>query len=253
MKKKLFACFFFSVIAQAQVASLNEDFTNFPVDQFSNMGGAYGTLPYQNWSASKPYPNAFVTQHSTSGNKYLKAYTLFDAQSPIYFFTPELISVEGNLTFYAGGSGGGSIQVGVIEDKDNLQGFQPLRTVELQDALVKYTLDIPSKTAKYIAFKCLPNGAHQVFGLDNVIFTPKELSTREINKQSVKLALTKDGFLKVMGGQWSLVKLYNAGGSLVLNTKVLDNRINVSALSRGVYFITLENEAGHLFQTKFVK
>lgn len=255
MKKLLSLCSLLGVLMQAQVSDLKENFNDFVTDKQASRGGIYGDLPQKGWSSSLPHPYAYVSKHPFKENKYLKAYSFFSGNVPIYFFTPELTSVEGTLIFYAGGSDGlGSLQVGVIENKENTESFQPIQDFLLEKHLTKYTLEIPKTAGKYIAFKYIPNANHLTFGLDNVTFVPKTLSTQEINKQEeVRINLASNGNLKIYGGNWTKGKIYGANGGLILNTKITQNNLNISSLEKGLYFIHLENENGSTFKTKFIK
>lgn len=254
MSKYLLFCSVLGTWLNAQVGSIDENFNNFPVDQFSSMGGGYGELPYGGWSSDKKHPNAFITEHSTTKNRYLKAYTLFDAQSPIYFFTPELLSVEGKLSFYAGTSGG-SLEVGVVADINDLTGFQSVKSFELGGSLSKFEVDIPSSsTAKFIAFKYQTNGVHKVFGLDNVVFEPKNLSVQDALSADVKMALNPENQrVYFQGDKLRKVEVFDGKGGLVKMEKVRDNSVDVSSLAKGVYFIVMETEEGTVLKSKFIK
>lgn len=116
-------------------------------------------------------------------------------------------------------------------------------------------IEIPSSSDKFIAFKYIPNATHRAFAMDNVIFTPKNLSTSEItNKTTPKFAV--DNFRNQIifaDNNIRSVKIFSANGSLISNEKVVQSQVNISKLNSGVYFIIIEENNGNTTKSKFIK
>lgn len=257
MKKTLLFTLLLGTMAQAQLSSFRENFEGFTVDQV-NVGGAYGNLPQFGWSASQGWPKAQVSQ-TQMGNKYLKAYSFMNEQAqeasePIYFFSPELLSTEGELYFSANTSGG-SLEVGIISDVNDLSTFEKVYEHPTIPRM-RYHVTLPQKTGKYIAFKFIPAGEHRVFGLDLVNFTPKVLSTLEEKTAQNKASILYDRNtqnLVMTTDKVRNIKVYSSMGQLILSKDKPTMNLDVSALSTGMYYATIEKNNGENEAIKFVK
>lgn len=251
MKNILLSCSLLGMFfANAQVASLNENFED--ADTSTNTGfGPYAPLPYNNWTSNATYPKAYIGV--SNNNKQLSGYSFFDAYSPIFFITPELVSVEGTLKFVFGGRSG-SLQIGTIANNNNLDSFTLVKEYNVGSSQ-NVEIEIPSSSDKFIAFKYIPNATHRAFAMDNVIFTPKNLSTSEItNKTTPKFAV--DNFRNQIifaNNNIRSVKIFSANGSLISNEKVVQSQVNISKLNSGVYFIIIEENNGNTTKSKFIK
>lgn len=258
MKRFLFtSSLLLGIFANAQVSSIRENFEGAKLDKCDPNTCPYTNFPYNGWTSSRGFPYAFITMNSKQ-NKYLKAYSFFSSE-PTYFFTPELVSTEGNLSFQFNGSEG-KLEVGTIIDKTDFSTFSPIKEYEIQrnvNVIIKEDnpLEIPKNEARYIAFKFTPAGMHKTFGMDTIIFTPKTLSTNEFQKKTeLKFAIDLlNNRLVFNHNDIKSVKILTANGSLVSNEKITNNSIDISKLLAGIYFIIAENELGNTFTSKFIK
>ncbi len=252
MKKNLFlAILFSSIYANAQVESIDENFYSFPVD-LVGQGGAYGHLPYGGWSSDKAYPNAFITAHSSNGNKYLKAYSFMEPDSPITFFSPELVSIAGTLTFQSS-STGGKLQLGVVSSPDQATSFSLVQELNLSPTAANFTVEIPDVTdAKHIAFRYVPSASHRVFGIDNVVFTPVGASIETVQEEKVHL-YTTNGTLIIEGNTFVKAQVYSINGALVQSVDLREQQmVPMQKQTPGVYVALLEKEDGKIVSSKFI-
>lgn len=226
-----------SAMVTAQVESIREDFTNFANGPF--------TIPQNGWKSDKEYP--YVSIYKTaSGNNYLAAYSSMET-NPVNVIAPELISVKGTLVFAVAGNKGGTLEVGLVDSPTNMASFEKLyeREVPVSKA-VKYEMEIPDNTKKFITFKFVPLEIHSTMGLDNISFTPVPLSTNEtireteksdvvFNSNTQKLVLLNDNvknisIVNMLGQKVSEIKSPNKEENLNLNT--------------GIYIVLYENQKG---------
>lgn len=252
MKKTLFFALLLGTIVQAQLTNFREGFEGFTVDKVG-VGGAYGDLPQFGWSASEGWPRAQVSQ-TLMGNKYLKAYSSMQTGVPVYFFSPELVSTEGTLYFSANSSGG-SMEVGVISNPNDLNTFEKIYETPSIPS-VRYRVDIPAKTGKYIAFKYIPAGDHTVFGIDLVNFTPTVLSTLEAKTSQNKTAILYDRNsqnLVIKTDKARNLKVYTSMGQLVFSKEKPSSNTSISHLKQGVYYATIEGENQYVEAIKILR
>lgn len=262
MKRLLFtSSLLLGIFANAQISSIKENFEGAVLDKCDPNTCPYADFPYNGWTSSKGFPYAFITMNSKQ-TKYVKAYSFFSSD-PIYFFTPELVSTEGNLRFIFNGSEG-KLEVGTIVDKNDFSTFSLLAEYNItrdtnvivggKDGKIP-PVEIKKNEAKYIAFKFVPAGEHKTFGLSVVHFDPKTLSTNDFQQKSeLKFAIDLlNNKLIFNHNDIKSVKILTANGSLAANEKITNNSIDISKFVSGVYFIIAENELGNTYTSKFTK
>lgn len=256
--KKFFTVLSIMAVAfmNAQVDSLDEDFQSFPITGSSPYGGGVGPFAHNDWKADKPYPYAYISQESgDGGNKYVTAYSLFSANVPIHFFTPELNSTVGKLLFEGVISGMGTLEIGVVTDTNDLSTYVPVQTVPITSTPEIFEVNIATE-GKYIVFKYTPGGQHLTFLFDNVVFTPQQvMATNEVETKSELLLAVDNPNQRIVftDNTVSKVKVYNTIGNLVLDTKVDNNFVSIFNLNSGVYIVVAETKSGEVKQTKFIK
>ncbi|WP_419868187.1 T9SS type A sorting domain-containing protein [Chryseobacterium sp. CT-SW4] len=239
-----------SVISiNAQVSTINEDFSTFSGTSF----------PQNGWTSNRVAPYAYFI-----ANDHPQVYSLFDVTNPTYIITPEILSINGTQTIKfdaqvtTGSAGGGTIQVGTLSDPADVNTFVAISGLEtLQTAATQYSYTVPSTTAKYIAFKFQPSTVHAALQVDNVVFGPTAtLAVSDVKnvKSTPKHVLTSDNQLQFIGNDAvSSIDIFSAGGSRVMGEKVSSNSVNVSELAKGVYMYKATTKQGQVIQSKFIR
>ncbi|CAA7193621.1 T9SS type A sorting domain-containing protein [Chryseobacterium potabilaquae] len=253
MKLKLLsAALLFSITAQSQVATINENFSTFSGQ----------TFPQQGWTSSKPYPYALF-----SVNNFPQVYSGTDVINPTYIITPELIAIDGTQTlkFDAQISTGsfqgaaGTIEVGTIASPSDTSSFVSISSpVALQSTSSAFSYTIPATTAKFIAFKIKPSTVHSAFQIDNVVFSAasnlgvgdqtksKENIQFTVNPENTTLQFTTKKELKN-------IQIYSSNAQKVKEGKVMDKAFDISNLQTGIYYFTIESAEGSIMKSTFIK
>ena len=244
MKRILFFALLIGALAQAQLTSINENFESF----------ALASLPQNGWLCDKPDPHGGIYRNRQSGNKYLVAYSNVSAE-PVYLIMPELVSVYGKLVFYAGSrtTFGGSLEMGLVDDPSNIAGFEKISEHVLDRRYMsKIEVNVPQSTKKFIVFKFIPGGLHQVMGVDNVTFTPTQLSVNESEKSVALSEVIFDSNTRkliALNHQLKSIQIINAAGQKVAEIKSPKKEEDVH-LGTGVYIVMYENAQGEKRTTK---
>ena len=188
MKKNLLlvAALFAGIASYAQceeVASLNEDFSDFTITNTSAQA-----FPQQCWSsigAGTSGPWIYTAEAGTPANQYAVYYThMAGANVAGYIISPELSTVDGAHqlsfdTFKPAGQGGQTptgvvtVEVGLVSSPTDATDFEVIGTAYTiaAELTTHANIVIPaSETKKYIAFKFLSANAFNAAALDNVVY-----------------------------------------------------------------------------------
>lgn len=173
MKKILLSAgLLFSLVSMAQdcsipVGTLNQNFSTFDQQSF----------PQKCWTSSHLYPTIYVNNTAATTDRNVSFYSGETPNVPFYLVTPELSTIDGihALSFDAyappGAPGTITVQVGTLTDAADYSTFVNVGDViTLGATSTNYpNIIIPaSETAKFIAFKVIATGAHNVAKLDNI-------------------------------------------------------------------------------------
>lgn len=243
-------------LSNAQLTTIKEHFSDFVIDKTAQSGRKYGELPQNNWSGSSSYPLVYVSQNAAgSDNKYIALYNA-GQDNPLYLFSPELISTEGKISFVCktGGEADAIIQIGTITNPKDQTTYSAISdNITLTGSDATYEVEIPKNTDKYIAFKVLPPAnKHNFTSIDDVVFTPKNLSTH--NTVTIENRFAVSGNELVFSNEnIHHIQILSANGNLITTTKVLKNKVDISQLSTGAYFLIIEDKNGTITQSKFIK
>ena len=246
MKAKLFlAASLFAVVANAQLTSINEDFSGFTQQNF----------PQNGWTSNRTYPYAYFIQ-----GQYAQSYSLFDVANPTYIITPELAILNGSQTLKfdaqvsTGSGGAGTIQVGTLANPTDVSTFVAISpAVTLTTSAATLTYSVPASSAKYIAFKFQPSTVHAALQVDNVVFGESLSASNFAAAKPVQFVVKNNQINFLNDAKISNVKIYSASGNLVANEAPTQNKLDVSRLSNGVYIIAIENNEGKITKSKFIK
>lgn len=254
----LLAASLFSMVAQAQLSTIDENFNNFTAGS--------KTFPQNGWSAvlptgpKQPQPMMIVTAGT---DKAIQAYAGGSSNMPLYLVTPQIVAPAGDkaISFDTGlvesSPGTSTIQIGLATSPTDMSTFvavgNPIQITSTTIQNIK--VNIPASSGTYLVIKETPTIEHTALQIDNVKYD----SNLSLNESSlianIKFAVSSDNnFLKVTSAEAiTTAKIYSASGQTALQTKVTNSTINISTLQSGIYFIILENINGKTFKSKFIK
>ncbi|AZA82928.1 hypothetical protein C1637_17715 [Chryseobacterium lactis] len=267
MKLKLFfgALLFTAFTANAQVASINENFDNFTAGNT--------TFPQFGWSAIvapitgefPPVPPRMIV--AGDSNRFIQSYAGNNASSSSYLITPQIETPTGNktLTFdttlVSPSPGPGNIQIGVASNPSDMSTFVPVGspiTVATIGTIQNISVDIPSSTGSYLVFKFTPTATHVAIQIDNVQYkTTASLGVTDSRKSAdqIKFAINANqtALTFVAKKDPKAIQVYSASGQKVAEGKLNGQQFDISSLQTGVYFLNIETTDGKTVQSKFVK
>ncbi len=266
--KLLYAGLVFSAItANAQVATLNENFNNFTAGNT--------TLPQNGWSAvlpaavGNPGPMMIVSiDAADSTNKNIQSYSGGNSNTPQYLVSPQIVAPTGNksVSFKARKNAAGAsvtIQVGLASSPTDMTTFVALGspTVLSTNVYQTITVAIPSSTSSYIVFKtanAIPGVPHTATDIDDVVYnTTASLSVSDNFRtgDDIRFAVNQENTaLQFVGKvQPKNIEIYSAAGQKVDSGKVNNSSFEITALQAGVYYILIETTDGKAVKSKFIK
>lgn len=268
MKLKLLfgALLFSAVTANAQLASINENF-----DLFVTVGT--GSLPQNNWTTKinpvDPSADPLLSVEGPGGatDKYIQAYSLTSPNIPFYLISPQIVApVAGQTisvsTLRIGGvpGGTGSLQIGLVASPSDMSTFTPVgNAIAISSSTATTTtVNVPTSTYQYIAFKFSANMVHQALRLDNVVLTAAgSLGTSDNIKSNgnIKFAVNSENTALqfVTKKDPKNIQVYSAVGQKVAEGKLNNQRFDISSLPTGIYYIAIETTEGSITKSKFIK
>ncbi|MCD1117972.1 T9SS-dependent choice-of-anchor J family protein [Chryseobacterium turcicum] len=268
--KLLFTGLVFSAFAaNAQVATLNENFNNFTAGST--------TFPQNNWSAvlppmtTPPPPMMIVyAEASDATNKYVSSYSGSNKDTPQYLVSPQIVAPTGNktLSFKARRNVQNAapvlLQVGLASSPTDMTTFVAVGApVTLTDNTTYQTITraIPSSTSNYIVFKtvnAVPGVPHTASDFDDVVYdltTNLSVSDNFKNNKDIQFAVNLENTALEFVGKTEIknIDVYSAAGQNVASGKVNNNSFSINTLQTGVYYILIETKDGKAIKSKFIK
>jgi len=257
-----------AVTANAQVATINENFDNFTAGNT--------TFPQSGWSAVVASPtNSFppvpprmiVAADANSNNKYIQSYAGNNPTSPSYLITPQIVVPAGDktLSFAATAvdpyTSPATIQVGVASNPADMSTFVAVGspvTITGPGTIQNISVPIPASTGSYLVFKFTPTIAHTAIQIDNVVYDTTSvlgISDAAKSKEEIKFAVNSDytALQFITKKDPRNIQIYSAVGQQVAEGKLSDRKFDISALQAGVYFILIETAEGTAVKSKFIK
>ncbi|MBK1895808.1 T9SS-dependent choice-of-anchor J family protein [Chryseobacterium paridis] len=262
--KLLFGALVFSTItANAQLATINENFNAFAEGQGQTV------FPQNQWNnvfpAAVGNPPPMMNVVASGSNKFVQSYSGANQNSPQYLISPQIVTPTGDktLSFKARrntGSAPGTIQVGLVSSPSDMTTFVALGnpTMLTSDVFQTYSFPVPASTSSYIAFKFVGAIApHTVLELDDVTYVGA-LSTSNVavaSKENIKFAVnTENTALQFIAKKDPKnIQVYSAAGQKVAEGKLNNQRFDISKLQTGIYYIAIETAEGSVTQSKFIK
>lgn len=262
--KLLFGAFiFYAITANAQLASINENF-----DSFATVGT--GSLPQNNWTTKinvvDPASDPLLSVEGAA-DKYIQAYSLFSPNVPFYLISPQIIAPTIGQTLSVstlriGGvpGGTGTLQIGLVASPTDMSTFTPIGNaiVLSSSTATTTTVNVPTSTYQYIAFKFTASMVHQALRLDNVVLAAAgSLGTSDNVKSSgaIKFATNSENteLQFITKKDPKKIHVYSAAGQKVAEGKLNNQRFDISKLQKGIYYIAIETAEGSITKSKFIK
>ena len=259
--KLLFTTTIFSLVVNAQLTSINENFNNFTA------GNA--TFPQNGWSAilpTSPFPPSpmMLVVAADASNKVLQAYPGSSSNQPLYLITPQIVAPAGDksISFDAGlvasSPGTTTVQIGVASNPADMATFTPVGSpIQITSTTSQnIKVNIPASSGTYLVIRSTPSAAHTALQIDNVMYdTNLAVAENAFNSNEVKLAVSADhNTLKFISkNTLSSARIYSASGQVGAQGKITRDTFDISTLKTGVYFIVIEDHNGNSFKTKFIK
>ncbi len=264
--KLLFAALAFSAItAQAQVATINQNFNTFTAGNT--------TFPQNGWSAVLPTPTGnpgpmmIVFNDTANSNQYIQSYSGANVSTPQYLVSPQITVPTGNksISFKARKNTASApvmIQVGLASSPTDMTTFVGLGTATMltTDTFQNFTIAVPSSSSSYLVFRTVSAVAapHTAVDIDDVVYDlTSVLGTSDVLKatDNTKFAINAENTaLQFVGKvQPKNLEIYSAEGQKVASGKVDKSLFDITNLQTGVYYILIETTEGKAVKSKFIK
>lgn len=266
MKLKLLlgTLMFTAFTANAQVATLNENFDGFTAGST--------TFPQNGWTIKMaanplPFPPAPLMIVTTGANKAVQAYSGNNTSEPSYLITPQIVAPTGDktLTFTATlvspSPGPGTVQIGLATNPTDMSTFVPVgsaTSITTIGAIQNFSIPIPASAASYIVFKFTPTSNHVAIQIDDVAYkAPSSLGVNDTAnaKESFKFAVSSDNNTLefITRTEPKNIEVYSAAGQKVAEGKLQGQKFDISELQTGVYYMLVETAEGSGVKSKFIK
>ncbi|GAA4162407.1 hypothetical protein GCM10022217_29780 [Chryseobacterium ginsenosidimutans] len=253
-----------AIAANAQVATINENFDGFT--------SGNNTFPQNGWSTKMaanpmPFPPAPLMIVTTDANKGVQAYSGNNTSEPSYLITPQIVAPTGDKTvsftvvLASPSPAPGSIQVGLASNPADMTTFVPVgssTTLSTVGATQNISVNIPASTSQYIVFRFTPTAAHVAIQIDNVVYNTSSslaVSDNVKSKGEIQFAVNSENTALqfVTKKDPKNIQIYSAGAQKVAEGKLSGKTFDISALQTGVYYIIIETAEGSAVKSKFIK
>ncbi|SMP23303.1 T9SS-dependent choice-of-anchor J family protein [Chryseobacterium profundimaris] len=260
---------FTAMTAQAQVATLNENFDGFTAGNT--------TFPQSGWSAitASPTPafppvspRMIVAQDNDNPtNKFVQSYAGNNGAEPSYLISPQIAAPAGDktlsfqTTLVSPSPGPGTIQIGLVSNPADMSTFVAVGnpvTVGTIGTIQNISVPIPASSSQYIVFRFTPSATHVAIQIDNVMYNTAsnlavsdQIKSQELVKFAVNLDNTALQFITKKDPK--NISIYSASGQKVSGGKLSGKSFDISTLQTGVYFIIIETAENSTVKSKFIK
>ncbi|WP_312394685.1 T9SS type A sorting domain-containing protein [Chryseobacterium sp.] len=272
LKLLLAPLMFTAVIANAQVATIDENFESAVVSTPAN----YDNL-VNGWTKKVSVAhNVYVDKNADTGNQFAQFYAAGSLTADVFLISPQIVAPDGSkqITFTVTPTGGSTLEVGLVDNPANLvAGNGVPASYELVHSITftataaatnVQPITIPASTKQYIVFRfrnpavTFPGASHSALAVDNVKYNSSAvLGTSDFLKSASKtqFAVTSDNTALqfVTKKDPKNVQVYSALGQKVADGKLNNQRLDISELQSGVYFVLIEEADGTATKSKFIK
>lgn len=262
------ALVFTAVTANAQVATINENFDNFV--------GGNPAFPQNGWSAilpplanseMPPAPMMLVYSYTDgTPGKYVSAYSGGNTNTPIYFVSPQIVAPAGDKTvsFKARKNEQGApvmVQIGLASSPTDMTTFVPIGAAVMLTTNTYQTITrtVPSSSSTYLVIRSVsPMAPHTASDYDDFTYDVAgnlSVSDNVKNNDAIKFAVNAENTALQFVGKEApkSVEIYSAAGTKAASGAVDFNRFDISTLQTGVYYILIETKDGKAIKSKFIK
>lgn len=243
------------------LGTINENFNSFTL-------GA-GAIPQNGWNkVINTVPHNVYTL-ANNGSTTIQFYAGGVAGATAYLISPKIVAPDGtkklrfttNIT--SSSTGNATIEVGMVSGTTatDMATFtslgSPITLTAGSTTPQTITLDVPTSTSQYIAWRFVGAATHSAAYVDDVIYDVLAVlgtSEAKSNTNSLNFAINADNELQFVGkSDVKSIKVYAASGNLVAQGAVTNNRFSISTLATGVYIFVSEDNKGAVAQSKFIK
>lgn len=271
MKLKLLlgTLLFTAITAQAQLATLNENFDSFTAGNT--------TFPQGGWSAitASPTPDfppvsprmIVAVDNGNSSNKFVQSYAGNNGAAPSYLISPQIAAPAGDkilsfqTTLVSPSPGPGTIQIGLASNPSDMSTFVAVGnpvTVATIGTIQNISITIPASSSQYIVFRFTPSATHVAIQIDNVVYnTASNLSVSDQIKsqEPIQFVVTSDNTALqfITKKDPKNISIYSASGQRVADGKLSEKSFDISTLQTGIYYIIIETAEGSAVKSKFIK
>lgn len=260
---------FATVSANAQVATINENFNNFTAGNTTFPQGGWSAVVASATSTPPPVsPRMIVAADANdSNNKMVQSYAGNNGSAPSYLITPQIVAPAGNktlsfqTTLVSPSPGPGTIQIGMASSQTDMSTFvavgNPI-TLSTVGTVQNISVNIPASALQYIVFRFTPSTSHVAVQIDNVVYnTASSLAVSDpVNsKGAVQFAVNADhtALEFIAKKDPKNIQVYSAEGRKVAAGKLSGRSFDIANLQTGVYYILIETAEGTLIKSKFIK
>lgn len=258
-----------AVSANAQVATINENFNNFTAGNTTFPQGGWSAVVASATSTPPPVsPRMIVAADANdSNNKMVQSYAGNNGTAPSYLITPQIVAPAGDKTLsfqtmlVSPSPGPGTIQIGMASSTTDMSTFvavgNPI-TLSAVGTVQNISVNIPALALQYIVFRFTPSTSHVAVQIDNVVYntsTSLAVSNQVKSKEEVKFAVNSENTALEFITKKDLksIQVYSAGGRKVAAGKLSGKSFDITSLQTGVYYILIETAEGTTVKSKFFK
>ncbi len=258
-----------AVSANAQVATINENFNTFTAGNTTFPQGGWSAVVASATPVPPPVsPRMIVAADANDpNNKMVQSYAGNNGGAPSYLITPQIVAPAGDktLSFQAmlvsPSPGPGTIQIGMASSQMDMSTFVAVGnpvTLSTVDAVQNISVNIPSSALPYIVFRFTPSASHVAVQIDNVVYNTASslaVSDQVKSKEAVQFAVNAGNTALefIAKKDPKNIQVYSAGGRKVAAGTLSGRSFDISALQTGVYYILIETAEGSTIKSKFIK
>ena len=258
-----------AVSANAQVATINENFNNFTAGNTTFPQGGWSAVVASATPTPPPVsPRMIVAADANdSNNKMVQSYAGNNGSAPSYLITPQIVAPAGDktlsfqTTLVSPSPGPGTIQIGMASSQTDMSTFVAVGNpimLSTVGTVQNISVNIPASALQYIVFRFTPSTSHVAVQIDNVVYnTASSLSVSDpVNsKGAVQFAVNADhtALEFIAKKDPKNIQVYSAGGRKVAAGKLSGRSFDIANFQTGVYYILIETAEGTLIKSKFIK
>lgn len=257
LKLLLATLLFTAFTANAQVATLNENFNNFTTGNTTFPQGGWSAVVAPITGAFPPVPPRMIVSALENDNtqRFIQSYAGNNGTASSYLISPQIENPTGNkvLTFattlVSPSPGPGTIQIGVSTSTTDMTTFVPVGnpvSVTTIGVVQNISVNIPASTGSYIVFKFTPSATHVAIQVDDVAYkTSTSLGVNDTAKakENFRFAVSSDNnsLEFITKTEPKNIEVYSAAGQKVAEGKLKGQKFDISGLQTGVLLYASRN------------